>query len=169
MFRWAKDQRYAARREPSRMNRKQRRAADAAPGLDALYARGLRHQQAGRLAEALACFRTAARQAPHAAQAPYNLGVACTQWGGPAEALAAFAPPCACNRVSGKRRRPPRRRARQAGLAAQSPRRRMVLAARPDSPWYPTMQIFTQPTPGDWASVVAEIGAQINGETMSFL
>jgi Flp pilus assembly protein TadD len=74
------------------MNRKQRRAADAAaPGLDALYARGLQHQQAGRLAEALACFRTAARQAPRSAQAQYNFGVACTQWGGPAEALTAFA------------------------------------------------------------------------------
>jgi tetratricopeptide (TPR) repeat protein len=77
------------------MNRKQRRAAEAAApasgGLDALYALGMQHQQAGRLAEALNCFRTAAQRAPQSAQAQYNFGVACTQWGGHSEALSAFA------------------------------------------------------------------------------
>jgi len=43
------------------------------------------------------------------------------------------------------------------------------LHERRDCPWYPTMRIFTQPAPCGWASVVAEISAQISGETMSFL
>jgi tetratricopeptide (TPR) repeat protein len=77
------------------MNRKQRRAAEAASppggGLDALYALAMAHQRAGRLAAALDCFRTAAARAPRSAQAQYNLGVACTQAGARAEALAAFA------------------------------------------------------------------------------
>lgn len=31
------------------------------------------------------------------------------------------------------------------------------LAGRSDSPWYPTLQIYRQPGPGDWDSVVSEI------------
>jgi ADP-heptose:LPS heptosyltransferase len=31
------------------------------------------------------------------------------------------------------------------------------LLDRSDSPWYPTLRIYRQPAPGDWASVVQAI------------
>lgn len=33
---------------------------------------------------------------------------------------------------------------------------------RADSPWYPTMRIFRQPRPGDWASVVQNVGSALD-------
>jgi len=35
------------------------------------------------------------------------------------------------------------------------------LLDRPDSPWYPTMRLFRQPSAGDWNSVFAEIAAEL--------
>jgi hypothetical protein len=32
---------------------------------------------------------------------------------------------------------------------------------RADSPWYPTLEIFRQPSPGDWDSVVAQIARRL--------
>jgi Tfp pilus assembly protein PilF len=35
------------------------------------------------------------------------------------------------------------------------------LLEREDSPWYPTMRLFRQPSPGDWQSVVAQVKDQL--------
>jgi hypothetical protein len=43
------------------------------------------------------------------------------------------------------------------------------LTGRSDSPWYPTMRIFTQPQPGDWASVVESVRDGLQGRKHLFL
>jgi len=35
------------------------------------------------------------------------------------------------------------------------------LLDRQDSPWYPTVRLFTQPRPGDWASVVRRVSSEL--------
>ena len=35
------------------------------------------------------------------------------------------------------------------------------LAGRDDSPWYPALRIFRQPRPGDWATPVARVAAEL--------
>jgi len=35
------------------------------------------------------------------------------------------------------------------------------LLNREDSPWYPTMRLFRQPSPGDWESVIAKVSAEL--------
>ena len=36
------------------------------------------------------------------------------------------------------------------------------MLGRSDSPWYPSMQLFRQPTPGDWQSVANALAAELH-------
>jgi hypothetical protein len=36
------------------------------------------------------------------------------------------------------------------------------MLGRDDSPWYPTMRLYRQSTPGDWAGVVARVAADLH-------
>jgi hypothetical protein len=38
------------------------------------------------------------------------------------------------------------------------------LAGREDSPWYPTLRVFRQPSPGDWGAVVSHIARLLGSE-----
>ena len=35
------------------------------------------------------------------------------------------------------------------------------IRAREDSPWYPTMRLFRQSSPGDWTSVIARVAREL--------
>jgi len=37
------------------------------------------------------------------------------------------------------------------------------LRERADSPWYPTLRLFRQPRPGDWAAVVSQVAGELAG------
>ena len=37
------------------------------------------------------------------------------------------------------------------------------MLGRPDSPWYPTLRIFRQPSPGDWESVLHDVIRELTG------
>ncbi len=41
------------------------------------------------------------------------------------------------------------------------------LTDRSDSPWYPTMRLFRQPTPGDWTTVLAKVRGEIERELLT--
>ena len=76
------------------MNRKQRRAAPAAPDLPRtigeLFETAARHTQAGRVSQAISCFRKAVALAPGFPAAHYNLGNALVEHNQHAEAAISF-------------------------------------------------------------------------------
>jgi len=37
------------------------------------------------------------------------------------------------------------------------------LLERQDSPWYPTMRLFRQETPGDWGGVIRRVAVELSG------
>jgi ADP-heptose:LPS heptosyltransferase len=41
------------------------------------------------------------------------------------------------------------------------------MMSRSDSPWYPTMRLFRQPVPGDWAWVIDDAAEQLRGHVHS--